>query len=90
MDTLLLTTLRKIRLIVTYHDLLPIVGGRAEGINPRAKYATRIFYVNGKYADRVITVSNQTKEEVTKYLGVPREKITVINLGVDKQFKPLK
>lgn len=41
-------------------------------------------------ADRVIAVSNYTKEMVNRYYGVPNEKITVVHNGVDmSDFSPM-
>lgn len=40
--------------------------------------------------DRIIADSTQTKNELIQYLKIPEEKITVINLGVDERFQPLK
>jgi glycosyltransferase involved in cell wall biosynthesis len=41
-------------------------------------------------ADRVIAVSNYTKEVVNRYYGVPKEKVTVVHNGVDlNDFSPV-
>jgi len=42
------------------------------------------FNIRGlKKADRIITVSNFSKNEITKHLGYPENKISVINDAVD-------
>ena len=48
------------------------------------------FYRIGKYCDKIISNSSQTKQEIIDYLGVPEDKIAVINLGVDDRFHPIK
>lgn len=40
-----------------------------------------------KHADYLISVSENTKKELTTYVGVPPERIYVVTHGVDKQFK---
>ena len=37
-------------------------------------------------ADKIITVSNYTKEMVMKYYGIPENKITVVYNGIDKSY----
>ena len=44
-----------------------------------------------KKADRIITISNFSKNEIIKYTAYPKEKITVVYEGVSHQkYKPLK
>jgi glycosyltransferase involved in cell wall biosynthesis len=42
-----------------------------------------------KNVDVVITISENTKKDIVKYLKYPKEKIKRIYLGVDERFKPL-
>ena len=67
---------KKVPLIVIYHHL-----------------EDRFFYklINKifiNYWDRIITVSNFTKRELTKNYNLGRDKVKVIYNGVDKIFKP--
>jgi glycosyltransferase involved in cell wall biosynthesis len=39
-----------------------------------------------KKADHIIANSNSTKKDLQKYVGIPESRITVIPLGVDKEF----
>ncbi len=51
---------------------------------------TRLIYqLSAKKADLVITVSESSRADITRYYGVPPEKIKVIPLGVDPAFRPL-
>jgi len=79
----------EVKKVVTYHDLLPLLG-KNTGTKFRVKAVAPFFYRVGKYVNKIIAVSTQTKDEVINYLKVPSEKVTVINLGVDERFKPLK
>jgi glycosyltransferase involved in cell wall biosynthesis len=40
-------------------------------------------------ADRVIAVSESTKRDVVRLLGVPESKVTVIYHGIEPEFRPL-
>lgn len=74
--------------VITYHDLATILYNR--GSKYYVKFSAPYFYNIGRYCDKVIAVSSQTKEELVKYLKFPEQKIELINLGVDERFHPLK
>jgi len=40
-------------------------------------------------ADTIITVSNFTKSQITKYYGIDPDKVTVVHNGVDMKYKPV-
>jgi hypothetical protein len=40
-----------------------------------------------KKSAKIITISNSTKEDLTKYFHVPAEKIAVVYLGIESAFK---
>jgi len=73
--------------IITYHDLASIL--YSPEANFHVKKLAPYFYKIGKYCDKVISDSTQTKMELIKYLQFPEEKIVVINLGVDDSFYPI-
>ena len=52
-------------------------------------YYNFIIPINIKRADKIITVSNYSKKEIEKYFPFAKDKIEVVCLGVDKQFKHL-
>jgi len=75
--------------VMTYHDIISLLHkghGAAFHVRVSAPFFSRI----GKYADRIIAVSTQTKEELMTQFGFPGEKIVVINPGIDEGFRPLK
>ena len=41
-----------------------------------------------RHVDRVITISENTARDVHELLGIPRERITPVHLGVDPTFAP--
>lgn len=48
-----------------------------------------LMRASAKKASRIIAISENTKRDIVKFLGVPCEKIKVIYLGVDKPFSPV-
>jgi glycosyltransferase involved in cell wall biosynthesis len=78
------------RLVVTLHDLVPVVmreqylaawGSRA------VAWIARLGLM--RCAGQVLTISSQTALDATKYLGVPEERLTVIDSGVSDYFSSL-
>lgn len=75
--------------VVTYHDLVSLLcPGTSHSLHTRllAPFILRI----GKFANRIIADSSQTRKELIVHLGVPEDKITVVNLGVDARFTWMK
>lgn len=73
--------------VVTFHDFIPLLLRR--GFGTRDRLFSYFVYKLAASCDAVIAVSQQTKQEIVAYLGVPREKINVIHLGVSEEFKVL-
>ena len=73
--------------VVTYHDLVSLEGSKT-GTAIHTRLSAPLFLRIGRYADRIITNSTQTKEEVVAHLGIPPEKITVTLCGISDIFKP--
>lgn len=72
--------------VVTCHDLIPL---KNQGWNLRL-IPFKLLSVRGlKKADMIITVSNNSKKDLSNILKIPNEKICVVYNGVDhKIFKP--
>lgn len=72
---------RKVKVIVTIHDLIPYLFPQ---YTPRAKKTKFIWFFRTllkrivKRADYIISVSNNTANDIHKHLAVPRDKIKVI------------
>ena len=45
-----------------------------------------LWIVASRQADHIITISNFSKQDIIKYMGIPEEKISVIPLGVDEIY----
>ncbi|MDW7775547.1 MAG: glycosyltransferase family 1 protein [Methanosarcinales archaeon] len=74
--------------VMTYHDIISMVY-KDSGNSLHARVAAPLFFRVGKWSDRIISVSSQTKEELINHLKFPEEIISVINYGLDESFRPL-
>lgn len=80
--------IKKIPKIITYHDLTSLLC-EVSGAKFHVRAFSPLFLKIGKYSDRIIAISTQTKKEIIDNIGIPENKITVINLGVDEKFMPI-
>jgi glycosyltransferase involved in cell wall biosynthesis len=81
------------RLVVTAHDIIPVVFRKEyAGWNPirnlRSRFGTALNVRVLEKADRIIAVSEATKKDLVGTLGVSPAKITVIPNGVDRFDEP--
>ncbi len=84
----------RIRCVATIHDLIPLLFPQA---TPNA-IKTRLFPVYkrlmlevGRRADRIITVSEASRQDVLEHLRIPAERhasVVVIHNGVSNRFRP--
>lgn len=72
---------------VTIHDLVDLRFPKYGFI--RTHYREYFNKLAARRASRVITVSENSKVDIQRLLGVPSEKIHVIPCGVDEMFLPL-
>lgn len=73
--------------VVTYFDLVSLLCGETSSAFHTRLFAP-FFLRIGRFADKAIAISSQTKEEMIAHLGIAPEKITVVRLGVGDGFKP--
>lgn len=76
------------RKVLTIHDLSPILFPETHG-RIHVLLQKHIFPRSLKHVDRIITVSDSTKNDVIRYLKVRKSKITTIYNGVDEVFQVL-
>ena len=78
--------------VVTVHDFTPLV---TRWLHPRSRRMS--FYIRYMYvlplilrrAHIIIAVSNNTKKDLEKYLGIKSDKIRVVYHGIDKNYRPI-
>lgn len=77
------------RTVVTCHDIIPtVLGGSYLGVRPRW---LSLFYDKLRYLrpDHVICISEATRDDIVRVVGVPKERITVVHHGVDgTRYRP--
>ncbi len=75
-------------LVVTILDLSFLRYPQA--FRPGNRFYLRLFTrVSARRARRVIAISKHTKADITRWLGVPPERIEVVYCGVEGRFHPL-
>ncbi len=74
--------------IITIHDLTPLRMKDFFKPGLRSGLALWIQSILAKRMKAVITDSEHSKSDIIEFLSIPQEKIYVIPLGVDKEFKP--
>ncbi len=81
------------RLVVTAHDIIPVVfrkeyASRDAVRNLRSRFGTRLNVRVLEKADRIIAVSEATKKDLVETLSLSPEKIAVIPNGVERFCPP--
>ena len=78
--------------IVTFYDFIPIFGRRWVSMKGYLRFFNFLFFsiwmLFAKFSDRMIAISTQTYEELTKF-GFSKDKIRFIPIGVDDEFRKL-
>ncbi len=72
--------------VVTIHDIISLL------FPETIPFASRMFYskwmpFSYRKASKIITISQSTKRDIVRVLGIPESKITVIPLGFDKKME---
>jgi glycosyltransferase involved in cell wall biosynthesis len=75
--------------IITIHDLTPLRMKNFFRPGIRSGFALWIQSILVKRMKAVITDSEHSKKDIIEFLSIQPEKINVIPLGVDKEFKPV-
>jgi glycosyltransferase involved in cell wall biosynthesis len=91
--SLLLVRRPKGKVVVTVHDIIPYMLRNDPQLSSYRTIADRLFdriaMAGLKRADRLIAVSQYTKQCVVEHLGIAPEKIAVVYLGIDhERFRP--
>ena len=72
-------------LLATVMDVIPL--SHPQFLKSKSRYLKSFLWKKlTQRADRIITISEFSKPEITKYLGFSQNKIDVIPLGVDERF----
>lgn len=74
--------------ITTIHDVSFLIG--PEWFRPRDRFLlSRLVPASARRAQKVLTVSETSKRDIVRLLGIPEEKVVVTWNGVDERFQPV-
>ena len=75
--------------VVTIHDLIHLIYPQFLPSRPARWYAWWMMRRAVKHADRILTVSGQSKKDLMEMLEVSGDRIRVVPLAADKRFKKI-
>ena len=80
---------KRFKTVVTIHDTIPLLfpSEFPAGIKGRINFLLQKIAI--KKADAIISDSEISKKDITRYLGVNKDKITSIPLAAEEEFHPL-
>lgn len=81
--------LNKIPTVVTVHDTTPLVFPKEYPVGLRGKINLYLQKRMLKKCKQIITVSDYSEKDITKYLNIPKERITVIQEAASEVFQML-
>lgn len=74
--------------VVTLHDIIPLTNPETETFMARVYWSIQMP-IAARRADRIITISEYAKKEISGYFGITSEKITVIPNCFEERFRPV-
>jgi len=77
------------KIVLIINDLIPLL------VPEEINFIKRLYFKilckkSANRADRIITISKKTKEDLIKFFKISSEKIEVIHLGVEERYKQMK
>jgi glycosyltransferase involved in cell wall biosynthesis len=75
-------------IVVTIHDVIPYVFPAYRSSTSMRLYLKLISRAT-RNAEMILTDSECSRRDIVRYLGIDRERIVVVPLAVDEQFRPL-
>ncbi|HUQ85174.1 MAG TPA: glycosyltransferase family 1 protein [Candidatus Limnocylindrales bacterium] len=81
---------KKLKTVVTVHDLTPLVFPEHFPSGIKGKIKWQIQKQNLLRSDRIITDSESSKKDITKFTGYPEKKIDVVYLAAGDEFRKFK
>lgn len=78
------------KLVLTIHDLIPLIYPKnyASGLRGKIRFLINKFLIN-QNVDAIVTISETSKKDIVRFLGVPPEKVYVVYLAPKEIFKPI-
>jgi glycosyltransferase involved in cell wall biosynthesis len=85
----MLPLIRPCSSVVTIHDVIGIACNDDLGSRIGRVYYRWMISAAARLADRIITDSKFSRDDIVRYLGVGRDKIEVVYPGISSDFRPL-
>jgi len=76
----------KTKMVLTIFDMISFLSSKWYKSISRYR-VQKLLNLSAKRADKIITGSENSKKDIVNILGIPEEKIKVIYIGVDEEYK---
>ena len=73
--------------VIIINDLIPLFFPEEHGLMRRA-YFRLMCARTARKAARILTISQNSKDDIVRILKIPDDKIDVVHLGVEERFRP--
>ena len=80
--------LRNVPLVVTIHDLIPLILAPYRG-SVLVRAYTLLVSLAARRADLILADSECSRQDIIRLLRVPPERVWTVYLGVDERYRPL-
>ncbi|MDO8638369.1 MAG: glycosyltransferase family 1 protein [Candidatus Daviesbacteria bacterium] len=80
---------KKFKTVVTIHDVIPLLFPAHQPVGLKGKYNFLLQKIALKNCKNIITDSNVSKNDIAKVLKISKEKISVVHLAANENFKLL-
>lgn len=81
---------KKFPTVVTIHDVTPLIFGRHYPPGIKGGWNLKLQKLSLKNTEHIITDSNSSKKDISKFLNIKDSKIFVVYLAPDKKFGQIK
>ncbi|EHP84940.1 glycosyltransferase family 4 protein [Methanotorris formicicus] len=79
---------KNIKLITTIYDIIPYLFPKTYTFSTSFRFRF-ILPKTLKISNKIITISHHTKQDIIKHFKIPEDKIKVIHLAANENYKPL-
>ena len=79
----------KAKTIATIHDLIPVAMKKSYRLPADRALEQKVKFYSTKSANKIITISQYSKRDTSKYLGINPHKIDVVYEAADDSYKPV-
>lgn len=80
---------KRFKTVVTIHDVIPLLFPAHQPVGLKGKYNLLLQKMALKSCKKIITDSNVSKNDINKVLKINKEKISVVHLAANENFKLL-